>query len=124
MADAFGVALVDVRPSQLYLDQRKLRDVLEWFTSEEYGPLSVVELGGDLVLTDGHTRAFAAYLRGADELRVARDEDDLPLDVYRTCLGWCRDEGVTEIADLAGRVLDGESYEELWIDRCRALVEE
>ena len=118
---SFTVSIDRVRPSQLYVDQRKLRRVLDWFTLDGYDPLPVIELDGDLVLTDGHTRAFAAHLRGAAELRVAHDEDDLPLDVYRTCLGWCREEGVTSVADFAGRVIDDESYEVLWIERCRTL---
>ena len=116
---SFTVSIDHVRPSQLYVSQRKLREVLTWFDSDGYDPLPVVELDGDLVLTDGHTRAFAAHLRGADELRVAPDDDDLSLDAYRTCLGWCRDEGITSIADLAGRVLDEGAYEERWIERCR-----
>lgn len=118
---AFAVDIDSVRPSQLYVNQRKLREVLAWFDPEAYDPLRVVELDGDLVLTDGHTRAFAAHLRGADELRVARDEDDPPLDAYRICLGWCREEGVASVADFAGRVITDEAYGELWIERCHAL---
>lgn len=37
---------------------------------------------------------------------------------YQECVGWCEEAGVESVGDLAGRVLDSESYEERWIERC------
>lgn len=122
----FAVAIDGVRPSQLYLNGRKLALVTQWFdfSDPNYDPLPVREVGGEWMLTDGHTRAFVAYLAGAEQLRVIRDADDLPMDVYRTCLGWCEDEGVIEIGDLVGRVLDADDFEAKWVARCQSVAEE
>lgn len=134
----------DPQPSQLYLNGRKLSLATEWFDFDiagppersrgsergqrsgdpAYDPVPVVELDGDLVLTDGHTRAFLAWLSGAEDLRVRRDTDDLPLALYRRCVEWCRDEDITAIGDLAGRAVNADTYEEAWVDRCHRAAEE
>ena len=125
----FTVALGAVRPSQCYLNGRKLSLVTEWFdyADPNYDPLPVTRIGGEderWTLTDGHTRAFVAHLAGAETLRVVRDTDDLDLDVYRRCVEWCDDENVTAIPDLAGRVLNADDFEERWVARCRTAAEE
>lgn len=129
--EPFAVGLDAVRPSQCYLNGRKLALVTRWFDFENpnYDPLPVRQFGVEggeknWTLTDGHTRAFVAHLSGADELRVVRDTDDLDAGVYRECIGWCEDEAVTEIPDLAGRVLNADEFEEKWVDRCRASADE
>ena len=55
----------DVRPIQLYISREKLAGVLEWFHVDtvEYEPLPAFEDDGSWYLSDGHARAFAAYLR-------------------------------------------------------------
>ncbi len=120
------VPLDEPQPSQLHLNGRKLALATEWFDFDEpnYDSVPVVELDGELVLTDGHTRAFLASLAGADEFRVRRDEDDLPLAVYRECVGWCKDAGITRIADLHGRALNVDTFVETWVDRCQAVGDE
>ncbi|USZ68849.1 hypothetical protein NGM10_03715 [Halorussus salilacus] len=122
----FELPLSAVRPSQLYLDGRKLALATRWFDFDDpnYDPLPVREIEGRWTLTDGHTRAFVAHLAGADSLRVVEDADDLPMDVYRQCVEWCEAEEVTEIADLAGRVVSAEAFEERWVARCRAAADE
>lgn len=123
--EPFSVPIDEVRPSQLYINRVKLSLVTQWFdfADPNYDALPVREVDGEWMLTDGHTRAFVAHLAGAEQLRVVRDTADLPMGVYRTCLGWCEDEGVTEVGDLAGRVLNADDFEEQWIDRCQAILE-
>lgn len=138
-----SVPLDDVRPTQLYLNGRKLALATEWFDFDipgtpgvpgarssrassgapNYDPLPVAELDGDLVLTDGHTRAFLAWVAGADELRVRPETDDLDWPVYRRCLEWCREEDVTHVGDLASRAVDADTFEEVWVDRCQRAAE-
>ncbi|WP_321112836.1 hypothetical protein [Halorussus salinisoli] len=124
-SEVFSVPIDAPQPSQLYLNGLKLSFVTQWFdfANPNYDPLPVRRIGGDWTLTDGHTRAFVASLSGADELRVVRDTDDLPMDVYRACVRWCDEEGVTEIADLAGRVVNHEDFEEKWVERCQAFAD-
>ena len=119
LPEPFAVPLADLQPTQLYLCDEKLLVVLEWFNADgpDYDPLPVTDIHGDLVALDGHHRAFAALLAGADDVRVVR-ASDVDLAPYRTCVKWCQEAGIDSIADLAGRVLDRESYEEEWIERC------
>ncbi|WP_132058486.1 histone acetyltransferase [Halorussus amylolyticus] len=124
-AEVFAVPLTGVRPSQLYLNGRKLALVTQWFDFDDpnYDPLPVREIEGRWTLTDGHTRAFVAFLSGATELRATRDDDDLPMGTYRRCVEWCEDEGVTEIGDLAGRVVSADAFEKKWVARCRSVAD-
>lgn len=121
---AWTVPLSEPQPSQRYLDTRKLARATEWFDFDDpdYVPVPVVELDGELVLTDGHTRAVLALLSGAEHLVVGRDDDDLPLAVSRRCVEWCLEEAVTRVADLAGRVVEADTDEELWVQRCHRAV--
>ncbi|GAA5042441.1 histone acetyltransferase [Haladaptatus pallidirubidus] len=123
MPESFRVPLGEIRPSQLYLDESKLSSVIEWFDFESpnYDPLPIRKIGGDWTLTDGHSRAFAAYLSGADELRLVRDTDDISVPTYKQCLSWCEAEGITEVSNLAARVVTSPTFEEEWIERCRSL---
>jgi hypothetical protein len=120
----FRVDIGDVQPSQLYLDAEKLASVLSWFDFDDpkYGPLPVYDFDGETCLTDGHTRAFAAHLAGENQLSVEYDED-LPekydVALYRECIEWCEEEGVTEVSDLAGRVVSTETFVEEWVERCQ-----
>ncbi len=112
-----------VRPSQVYLDESKLRFVIDWFNFESpnYDPLPVRKLDGRWTLTEGHTRAFVAYLSRAEQLRVVGDTDDISIPVYEQCVAWCENEGVTEIEDFAGRVVTNATFEEEWVERCQSL---
>lgn len=133
MNDPFTIPIDDPRPSQLYVDAEKLRELLSWFDpgEPEYDPIPVLDgshfesVPDDVpVLSDGHTRAVAAVLAGEETLRVRHDPDRPDLDVYETCLGWCADAEITESADLVGRLVSHETFDEQWVQRCQALVEE
>ena len=114
--------LADVHPSQLYLSSEKLADVLAWFDFDdpEYGPLPAFEQEGEWYLSDGHTRGFAAYLAGEEALSVERDpavREKYDFDVYLACLSWCDEQGVESVADFRGRIVEPETFKEVWIDR-------
>lgn len=114
----------DIRPTQLYLSSEKLADVLAWFDVDEpnYGTLPAFEHEGEWYLSDGHTRAFVASLSGAQTLRLERDEELREIydfDAYLRAISWCAEEGIETVRDLHGRVVEPDSYQELWIDRCQ-----
>lgn len=116
------VPILSLQPSQLYVSRNKLLAVDAAYSAGQPGePLPVWEWNSLLVLTDGHTRALAAFLRGEDDLPVYGDTDELDWDAYRICVGWCREEGIRSVADLEGRVIAAERYEELWLGRCRRM---
>ncbi|MFC7142447.1 histone acetyltransferase [Halosimplex aquaticum] len=117
-----------LRPSQLYVSAEKLSTVFDRVDGpdHQFGPLPVYEFDSERHLTDGHTRAFAAYLTGADEVAVEYDEDlaaEHDLGLYRECISWCEEEGVERVSDFTGRVLAPDEYERRWLDRCSRAAE-
>lgn len=133
--------LAALQPSQLLVSAAKLRRVLGWWEADDPDPEPIPYLdpvddvgldpslicpgGGDpdrVVLADGHTRALAAVLTGAESLPVVRDPDreELSTALYRECVGWCVEAGVREPADLVGRVVSESRFRAEWVDRCRA----
>ena len=118
------VKLDQLQPSQLYISLDKLSSVqttTDLSSPEGIQPIPVKHLGGLRVMTDGHTRAFAADLAGLTSVPTYDDPDELDWEAYQICVNWCRAEGIHSVADLAGRVVNAEDYERLWYDRCRAM---
>ena len=122
MSRTFRMALDCLQPSQLYISADKLRKVLE--AAEPPEPIPIKQLGAHLVMTDGHTRAFAAWSRGQREVTVVWDEDELDWGAYEVCVQWCEKEDIHTIADLEGRVVDRETYQVEWLDRCATMHHE
>ena len=123
----FIMKLMAIQPSQLYISAEKLARIQEEIARDgdrAVQPLPVKQLGEHVVLTDGHTRALAAHLRGMTEIEVWWDEDDMDWEAYEICVGWCREEGIHTIADLESRVVRAQEYQHLWLDRCRRMHEE
>jgi len=69
---SYTVPVDDLQPSQLYVDSESMRELLAWFDADDpsYDPIPVLDLDGERVPSDGHTRAFVAYLSGAETLTV------------------------------------------------------
>jgi len=120
--ETFEADLAALQPSQLYVNEEKLAKVeRELGEGCRMEPVPVMLLDGRRVLTDGHTRAFAALRRGDRTLPAYWETDELDWEAYRICVGWCLDAGIGSVADLEGRVLSSEDYQRLWLDRCRAM---
>jgi len=122
VTNAFLMRLVDIHPSQLFISAQKLSRVRERFDPlrpETLEPIPVKRLGGRVISTDGHTRAFAAREAGLLEVRVFWDEDELDWEAYEICVRWCDEAGVHTIGDLRDRVVSAEEYERLWLKRCQ-----
>ena len=118
----FLMSLDEIQPSQLFISSEKLAEVTNSFDQESIDPIPVIRLGEQIVFTDGHTRALAAFLNGLLEVPVYWDEDDLDLETYAICVDWCEEEGIRTIADLKDRLLPPDKYQLLWIDRCTAML--
>ncbi len=111
-----------LQPSQLYIHEDKLRLVRE--AGRPLDPIPIKQLGPWLVMTDGHTRAFAAWSGGQETAAVVWDEDDLDWEAYEICVRWCHEENIRTIRDLHDRVVDAETYRRLWLDRCAQMHRE
>ena len=120
----FLMPLEAVQPSQLYISQEKritLQDLIDFTDLSAIPPIPVRILGNEIVMTDGHTRAFGAYLAGQEKLPVNWDQDELDWEAYQICVDWCHEEGIHLIGDLEGRLITPEDYERLWYQRCREM---
>jgi hypothetical protein len=119
--DIFLMAIRDLQPSQLYINQEKLGHLLmavKFCKADDVPPIPVKIMEGRWVMTDGHTRAFAAHLLGLQEIPVYFDLDELDWEAYTICVAWCLDKGIHSIEDLQGSVVSFENYQRLWLDRC------
>ncbi|MBQ8369037.1 MAG: hypothetical protein IJY35_03550 [Clostridia bacterium] len=123
------VPLLSLGLSQIYISQQKLDAVLAWFEPDLLKPLPVRDFGNSrLTLTDGHTRALAAYRAGMTHVPVEYDNDPLVTgepgeSLYREDIRWCERFGITDISALDDRVVSGEDYIRLWHRRCDRLYE-
>jgi hypothetical protein len=119
--------LNQIQPSQLYISSERLSEViiaLDRLKPDLIKPIPVKKLGDKIVLTDDHTLALAAFLRGIWEVRAYWEEDELDWEAYEVCVEWCRKEGVRTIADLKNRVVPPKEYNVLWVNRCRKMQQE
>lgn len=126
MTDIFVMKLEEIQPCQLFIDSEKLARVLRDFDRlrpDSFAPVPVKNLEGRIIITDGHTRALAAFLRGFLEVRVFWEVEDLDWEAYGICVEWCKSEGICTVADLKGRVVSSEEFEVLWVERCRRMAE-
>ena len=119
-----NLKLQDIQPSQFYISQQKIDKMKEWFSSDDlsnFEPIPIKKLKGNIIFTDGHTRAWLAYEAGLTEVPVVWDEDDLDWELYQKCVDACLERGVRTIADLKGRILSPEDYILKWDYWCDEL---
>lgn len=127
MIDIFVMNLDEIQPSQLYISSEKLSEVMKKSNPvklETIEPIPVNKLDDQVIFLDGHTRALAAFLSNLLEVRVSWDDDewnDLDLEEYKICVGWCKDEGIHTIADLKNKIISPQDYEVLWLKRCEEM---
>ncbi|MHA1971421.1 MAG: hypothetical protein ACTSW1_00430 [Candidatus Hodarchaeales archaeon] len=115
-----------IQPSQLFINIEKLKAVSSSFHNrlDSLAPIPIKKLDNLLVATDGHTRLFFLWQLGYKKIRVIWETDELDWQMYRKCVEWCKAEKISQIADLSTRLIDNESYQHLWIDRCQNMREE
>jgi hypothetical protein len=122
----FEMELINIQPSQLYVNKQKLAKVKEKFNPKDIFTLDLIpikKIKNSLFYTDGHTRAFAAYQAGFTKIPVIWEEEELDWELYQICIEWCTNEGIFSIADLSERVVNQKDYELLWYKRCDDLHE-
>jgi len=111
-----------LQPSQLYIEKERFQKIFDEFDPENYEPVPVKKLDGELILTDGHTRALVAYLKGLKKIKFVWEDVELDWDVYRLCVKWCKKEGIFKIKDLKDRMINEEDFHRLWCKRCRRAI--
>ena len=118
----FEVRLLELQPSQIYVSLAKLKTVeymLYCGCGKTFLPVTVARFENQLILTEGHTRALALYLQGYQTISAIWEPLPLTEKMYQQCLRWCQDAEVFSVADLAPRIIEHETFEILWLQRCR-----
>jgi len=124
MQKSFFMKLLDIQPSQLYINRNKLESVKQRYSPlriDSLPPIPVKKNRDNIFFTDGHTRAFAALLEGFKEILVVWEDVELDWEMYEICINWCKEEKIFNISDLKEKVVDNDRYKALWIDRCEKL---
>lgn len=123
MPETFTMKLDAIQPSQLYINAAKLATVrmhLDPFRPSSYRAVPVKQLGEEVIYTDGHTRAFTVYVKGGNHVKAYWEHETLNWRMYRVCVAWCKEVGITTIGDLEGRVISPAKFEKRWIQRCHS----
>jgi len=127
LSDTFEMKLSEIQPSQLYISRKKLAKINKAFDPEiktTLGVIPVKKLGNDIIFTDGHTRAVAAFLAGYQEITVEWEDEDLDWEMYELCVQWCKDEKIFSAKDLAKRIIQHKDYKLLWYKKCEIMQKE
>ena len=96
----FKANLCSIRPTQLYISEKKYRGSLAMFEKhgyDVYEPLPIKKIGKDIFFTDGHTRALILWQNGKHEADVYYDTDAMDWIMYLVDLEWCRDSEIRSI---------------------------
>lgn len=121
MKKCTDICLLDIQPSQFYLSEEKLGRIMIWFNSDDlsnFEPLPIKLLNGNVIFTDGHTRAYAAYRAGCTHVPLVWDEDELDWNLYQICVDACLERGIRSVAELSDRILTAAEYEQKWNRWC------
>ena len=86
----FQLKLVDIRPTQLYINAAKIANIRKIYNPislEVIPPVPVTKLkNGTVFFVDGHTRAFVAWKHGGlNEINVVWESGEFDLEAYEIC---------------------------------------
>ena len=107
-----------LQPSQFYINEAKLKILRMNFDPALCDPVPVKELDGQLVMTDGHTRACFMILEGYRSIPVIRETADLNWQAYRINVRDCRKRGIRSALDLPRCIVPSDIFEENWNTYC------
>lgn len=117
-----SVHLLDLQPSNWYLNQAKLERIREAWASgnqADLPPVLITQINEKLCLIDGHSRAYAAYENNSQRISAIfeyLESIEGCAELYRHVYEEAQRMGLQTIADLAARILSPDDHKRLWID--------
>ena len=114
------VNIKDLHPTQLYLSEKKLKDIQMLYQSKEkpnINPISVLVFGNCFLITDGHHRAYQALLVGQDTISAEFDRDGGD-ELYHLYAQACEKRKIYSVLDLKDHILSQDEYEAKWYNWC------
>ena len=114
------VNIKDLHPTQLYLSEKKLKDIQMLYQSKEkrnINPISVLAFGNCFLITDGHHRAYQALLVGQDTISAEWDRDGGD-ELYHLYAQACEKRKIYSLLDLKNHILPQDEYAAKWYNWC------
>lgn len=121
---SFLMNILEIQPTQLFVSEEKLNSVKKWLINSNnftYDPIPIKKLNDKVIFVDGHTRALALYNLGFKTILVEWEPEEWDWEAYQICVDWCLESKIRTISDLCSKIIDKDSYEILWHDRCRKM---
>lgn len=112
---------LNIQPSQFYISLNKIAKIKKWFNPEDlsnFEPVPIKEIDGNIIFTDGHTRAFVAFSAGLKKIPITFEKEELDWDMYKLCIEACIQKGIYTIRDLETELLDEIDYDLKWHKWC------
>lgn len=108
-----------IQPSQLYVNEEKLKRLLTWINDPRDIIVPVIQLNEQYVSIDGHTRLKAAELLGFHEIYIYLDDFEVYIEDF---VHFCQNEQKYSIYDLS--IISDEEYQIKWCTFCEAYFKE
>lgn len=102
-----------IQPSQLYVNEEKLKRLLTWINDPRDIIVPVIKLNGKYVSMDGHTRLKVAELLGFQEIYIYLDDPEVYIEDF---VRFCQNEQKYSIYDL--QIISDEEYQIKWCSFC------
>ena len=105
----------------------KVKKIEKWFNRDNLSNFSAIPvkiLDGDLVMTDGHTRAVVAIMHELDYVPLVWEKEELSWDVYQECVKECKRQNIESPYDLLSRIVDEDEYKDKWDKWCDNMQKE
>lgn len=121
------IKLTSLQPSQFLISIEKVKKIEKWFNRDNLSNFSAIPvkiLDGDLVMTDGHTRAVVAIMHGLDYVPLVWEKEELSWDMYQECVKECKRQNIKSPYDLLSRIVDEDEYKDKWDKWCDKMQEE
>ncbi|QQK08505.1 hypothetical protein [Miniphocaeibacter halophilus] len=101
--------ILDLYPSQLYLNKRKIKNISKWIDNNIVC-IPVKKVKGNYYILDGHSRLFVLLEKGINKVYIYEEECEDWIFKY---IALCEKNKVFSINDL--ELLNNREYEEKWI---------
>ena len=124
--DISSLQIVDIQPSQFYISEKKIENIQKWFRVDDlsnFDPVPIKLLNGNIIFTDGHTRAFVAYNAGVMKIPLIWDKDRLDWEAYQICVDACKNRRIRSIENLKDKILPESEYTKHWNGWCDVMQE-
>ena len=107
-----------LQPSQFYINEDKLNLLKRDFDIELLEPVTIIKLGEDIVMTDGHTRTCYLIQKDFQYIPTIKETAKLDWEAYSINVSDCKEKGILSALDLIKCIVPKDIFEEKWDKYC------